>query len=75
MYISNRIAVSYLKMLSLRRLLLFLWKRRGLTITGAAGKELSSTRRVYGTTTDSRPPAKAVLLDLKLGEVISPCPF
>ena len=60
-------------MLSLRRLLLYPWKRWGLTVTRAEGGELLSTRRVYGTTSGSRPPAKAVVFDL--GGVISACPF
>ena len=60
-------------MLSLRRLLLSFWKRRGLTVTGASGRELPSTRRVHGTLSGSRLPAKAVVFDL--GGVISACPF
>ena len=69
----NHIAVSCLKMLSLRRLLLSSWKRYGLTVTVAVGQrvyyiwiggESPSTGRVYGTTSGSRPPAKAVVFDL-----------
>ena len=70
MYISNHIAVSCLKMLSLRRLLLSSWKRHGLTVMGS---ELPSSRCVYGATSGSRASAKAVVFDL--GGVISACPF
>ena len=59
-------------MLSTRRLLQSVWKRRGLTNTVVAAQKLTSVRGVTGTTA-SRPPAKAVVFDL--GGVISASPF